>query len=331
MKLVQSFPADLKASIFIVLHTSPVSPGLLPDILTRKGALIAVHPLDNEKFKPGQIYIAPPDHHLLLERGRVVVKKGPKENHFRPSIDALFRSAAYVYGTRVIGVVLTGMLNDGTSGLWSIKRMGGIAIIQDPDDALFPSMPENVLEHVEVDYVAPLDKLGDLLIELVSRTAPKRKDVSAREMKLLKMEVIIATHDNAFEMGIMNMGKLTPYTCPECNGALIGIAEGTVVRFRCHTGHAFTASNLLEGITKTVEERLWDGMRGMEETNMLLKHLGEHYKKAGNSKMANRFFRKAKEIAKRARIIHDSVLTQQLLSEDVILHQEQMKKPQEDA
>ena len=330
-KLVESFPENLNASVFIVLHTSPVSPGLLPNILSRKGPLEAVHPKDGEEFKKGKIYVAPPDHHLLLERGHVVVKKGPKENHFRPSIDALFRSAAYVYGPRVIGIVLTGMLNDGTSGLWSVKRMGGIAIIQHPDDALFPSMPASVLEHVKVDHIVTLDKIGQLLNTLVVKRAPKKISISAKEMKLLKMEVVIATHDNAFEMGIMDMGKLTPYTCPECNGALIGITEGASVRFRCHTGHAFTASNLLSGITQTVEERLWDGMRGMEETTMLLNHLGDHYKKAGNKKMASRFFSKAKEIAKRAQIIHDSVLTQQLLSEDVIINQEKMIKPSRDA
>src|SRR3954463_2702932 len=155
MGLMKTLPADLNASIFIVLHLPPYSPSHLPEILTKNGPFKAVHPLDGEQIQPGRIYVAPPDHHMLVENSRIVVKKGPKENRFRPSIDALFRSAAYSYGARVIGVVLTGLLDDGTSGMWSVKRLGGISVIQLPEDALYPSMPESVQKHVEVDYSVP--------------------------------------------------------------------------------------------------------------------------------------------------------------------------------
>jgi len=143
--LVASLPEDFDAAIFVVLHVAAHSPSFLPNILKASGALVAVHPNDGEAIASGRIYVAPPDHHLLIEGNRVLVKKGPKENRFRPSIDALFRSAAYTFGPRVIGVVLTGMLNDGTSGMWSVKRLGGVGIIQEPAEALYPSMPASVL------------------------------------------------------------------------------------------------------------------------------------------------------------------------------------------
>jgi two-component system chemotaxis response regulator CheB len=137
-------PANLEATIFVVLHIPPYSPSSLPVILTRCGHMSASHPKDGEEVRPGQVYIAPPDHHLLVELGRVLIKRGPKENRFRPSVDALFRSAAYAYGRRVIGIVLSGALDDGTSGLWTIKRLGGVAIVQQPEDACVPNMPRSV-------------------------------------------------------------------------------------------------------------------------------------------------------------------------------------------
>ncbi len=157
--LAAALPADFGATLFVVLHVSPHSPSYLPDILNYADPLKATHPRDGEPIQRGHIYVAPPDHHLLIEYDQVLVKKGPKENRFRPSIDALFRSAAYNYGSRVIGVVLTGMLDDGTSGLWSVKRMGGLGIIQQPDDAPYASMPDSVLQYVEVDYQVPITGL----------------------------------------------------------------------------------------------------------------------------------------------------------------------------
>ncbi|KAA9349181.1 chemotaxis protein CheB [Larkinella humicola] len=173
-RLMPTLSSDFGASIFIVQHLSPHSPSFLPDILTHAGPLKAVHPRDGESVRPGQIYVAPPDHHLLVEHDRIIVKKGPKENRFRPSIDALFRSAAYTYGPRVIGIVLTGMLNDGTSGMWSIKRLGGLTIIQEPDDALYPSMPDSVLEFVDVDHRVRMADMAELLKRLTQEDVPEK-------------------------------------------------------------------------------------------------------------------------------------------------------------
>jgi two-component system chemotaxis response regulator CheB len=279
--------------------------------------LRAVQPRDGEPIEQGKIYVAANDHHLLIERGKVVVKRGPKENRFRPSIDALFRSAAYVYGPRVIGIVLSGLLNDGTSGLWTIKRFGGTAIIQEPEDAEFPQMPENVLEYVEVDHTIRASEMGALLEKLVGKPAAKKFKLSKKEMKLLEMEVIIATSDNAFEMGIIEMGELTPFTCPECHGSLVQLVQGKLIRFRCHTGHAFTASSLLAEVTQSVEEMLWQGMRGMEEVSMLLRNIEKHFIGLGDGKSAGIFKGKSEEASHRARIIHDSVFKQEQYSEDI--------------
>ena len=315
--LLSSIPQDFEASIFVVLHVSPSSPGFLPVILSKAGLLHAIHPADGELIKRGLIYVAPPDHHLLLDGNRVLVKKGPKENNFRPSIDALFRSAAYVYGPRVIGIVLSGLLNDGTSGLWSIKRMGGLSIIQEPTDADYPSMPLNVQDYVAVDYSIRASDMGPLLKKLTTERTSKKPKISKEERAFLKMEVIISKQDNAFEMGIMNEGDLTPFTCPECHGVLVRLIEGRFIRFRCHTGHAYTASALLEDLSQNVEETLWQSMRGLEETTLLLNQISEHFKKEGLKEAASIFAQKADVTTKRARVIHDSVFKQEILSEDL--------------
>jgi two-component system chemotaxis response regulator CheB len=315
---VKSLPHDLEASIFIVLHLSPFSHSNLPGILSRAGALPAVQAKDGDKIERKKIYVAPPDHHLILDKGgKLAVRKGPKENRFRPSVDALFRSAALLYGPRTIGIVLSGLLDDGTSGMWNIKQNGGLVIVQDPEDALFPSMPQNVLQYVAVDHILYATGMGALVTKLVLEQAPRRPDLSKEQMELLQMEVVIATRDNAFQIGILSMGKLTAFACPECKGALVSIGEGQLVRFRCHTGHAYTTSTLLAGVTLQVEEKMWEAMQGLEATDMLLRQIAEHYRSIGNKEEAKLFEQKAKEIAKRARVIHDSVFTQELMSEDL--------------
>lgn len=314
---VKSLPQNLDASIFVVLHLHPSTPSNLPAILTNFGPFTAIHPEDGERIKTQRIYIAPPDHHLLVEHDRVLVRKGPKENRFRPSIDVLFRSAAYNYGARVVGIVLSGMLNDGTSGMWSIKHMGGLCIIQDPAEALYESMPVNVLKEVDVDYSIPVTEMGPLLKELLNENVPKMNDITPQGMELMKMEVVIAANDNAFELGILHQGELTAFTCPECHGALISLKEGTTVRFRCHTGHAFSASTLLAGITESVEEQVWSAMRTYEEAVMLLDEIAQRFRTAGNESAAKEFSKKAEESRKRSKILHQIVKTQEIMSEDL--------------
>jgi len=321
-ELVSSLPADFKGSVFIVLHIPAFSESRLPWILDKAGPLKAVHPNDGDIIEPGKIYVAVNDHHLIVEEGKVRVKRGPKENRFRPSIDALFRSAAYIYGSRVIGIILSGVLNDGVSGLWTIQQQGGIVIVQDPNDAEQPQLPENSLEYVKADYTLSAIDMGPILIGLVGEPAPQRNKFTPKELKRLEMEVIIATKGNAFEMGIMEMGEFTPFTCPQCHGALVRLVEGKFIRFRCHTGHAYTASSLLAELSEVVESQLWQTMRGLEEMDMLLSSIGDHYKEMGNIQAAELFYHKATESGKRAQLIHDSVFEQEQYSEDVRLNKE---------
>jgi|SRR5882724_1676203 len=168
MKLVHGLSRNLAASVFIVLHLPAQGSSVLPSILKHAGILNAQHPIDQQKIEMGNIYVAPPDHHLLIEQGLIRVVRGPKENRHRPAIDALFRSAAIAYGAQVVGVVLTGALDDGTAGLLAIKQRNGIAIVQDPNDAIYPDMPRSALKHVAVDYCVPIAEIGPLLVRLVN-------------------------------------------------------------------------------------------------------------------------------------------------------------------
>jgi two-component system chemotaxis response regulator CheB len=315
-ELAAALPHDFKATIFIVLHLSPHSPSYLPEILNHSGPLHASHPKDGEPIQQGHIYVAPPDHHLLVEYDQVIVKKGPKENRFRPSIDALFRSAAYNYGSRVIGVVLTGLLDDGTSGMWSVKRLGGRVVVQEPEDALYPSMPDNVLQHVDVDHQVPISELASLLCELINETVPDKHSQTDVDMDRMETEVNIAAQVNAFEMGILNLGDLTPLTCPECNGALVSIKEGKLIRYRCHTGHSYTASTLLADVTTTVEESFWKAVRSLEETVILLEQSARQFAEGGNETAAKQFQQKAVETRERAAKTRKFVFEQERLSED---------------
>ena len=315
--LVKTLPKDFSGSVFIVMHIPAFSPSRLSDILNRAGSLPVEQPVDDQKVERGKIYVATPDHHLLVEDDHVIVRKGPKENRFRPSIDALFRSAAYVYGARATGVVLTGALDDGTSGMWMISRKGGKVIVQDPEEAAYPEMALNVMQYVKADYCLPIAEIGGILTRLVLEEVTESKAMPEGELKRLAMEVKIATEDNAFERGIMDMGEMAVFTCPDCHGALVSLKEGDRVRYRCHTGHSFSASVLLAGLTESVEDTLWQAMRGLEETTMLLQHIGEHIMDAGDHKVAEEFLKKANSTAQRARVVHDSVFKNDRLSKDL--------------
>jgi two-component system chemotaxis response regulator CheB len=319
-EVVARLSQDLPAAVFVVLHIPPFVASSLPHILSQSGFLPAAHPEDGEKIKAGRIYVAPPDHHLLIDKGHIAVKRGPKENRFRPSIDALFRSAAYSYGPRAIGVVLSGALDDGTSGLWSIKRLGGITVVQEPQEARFESMPRNALEHVEVDYTMLSTEIGTLLSRLATEPpAPWVGDGEKEDediKKLMKTETQIAAEGGAFQKGIMEIGSLTPFTCPECKGVLVKIAEGKMSRFRCHTGHAYTDNALLEAVMESTGSMLWEVIRSFEESVMLLNHMGRHLDDAGDASRAETFFKKAREIEKRSNTFHEVVLEHESLSAD---------------
>jgi two-component system chemotaxis response regulator CheB len=173
--IAAALPADFPAAIAIVMHLSPQSPGILDDILNRAGPLRADVARGGERLQPGHIYVAPADAHLLVEPGRLRLTRGPKENRFRPAIDPLFRTAAQVYGPAAVGVILTGNLDDGTAGLWAIKKLGGTTVVQDPADAMFPAMPESAVRHVEIDHVVPLAAIAPLLVRLTTSRSPAKR------------------------------------------------------------------------------------------------------------------------------------------------------------
>lgn len=308
MELAGGLPADLAAAVFVVLHVAPYAPSYMPEILGRAGPLVAVHPEDGEGIRRGRIYVAPPDHHLLLEREVVRVTRGPKENRFRPSIDALFRSAAYVHGPRVIGVVLSGALDDGTSGLWTVKRLGGVAVVQEPVEAPFPEMPLSALRQVEVDHTVDISTMAPLLAHLAGQKAPEPPPASQAERQTLEAEIAVAIGEDAFEIGVADMGEPTRFTCPECHGALRRLREGGLTRFRCHTGHAFTPNALLAAVGESVEDTLWQAVRGLQESAMLLEHMGRSLADAGQAAVADAFLDKAREAHEQADAVRRAAL-----------------------
>lgn len=317
LALVKTLPADFPAPIFIVQHVGADSRSILPQLLNEVSPLAVKHARDGEVFAAGTIYVAPPDFHLLIEEDHILVKRGPKENRFRPSIDALFRAAGYGYGPRVIGVVLTGYLDDGTSGLWSIQRLGGLAVVQDPHDAESPAMPANALEFVQADYVVPLAELGPLLVRLTAERVPAKPRVTKAELDLLGLELAIAKAGDAFALNIIGHGELTSFTCPECHGALTQLIEGKLIRYRCHTGHAYTVSALLGEVTQSVEGFLYQAMRGLEETHMLLSTLADHFVQTQQPAAADLFRRKAEESGIQARHMHQAIVKHESLSGDL--------------
>lgn len=314
--LAMGLPSDWEASLLVVWHMSPDIHGILPQALNRVGKLSATPARDHEPLQPGRIYVAPPDHHLLVEPGKVRVTRGPKENRFRPAVDPLFRSAAYAYGPRVIGVVLSGALDDGTSGLWMIKHRGGLAVVQDPLDADVPAMPENALREVAVDYCVPVAELADLLIRLAQEPLPDTHLEVPGEDEQTRIEIRIVTEDSAFESRIVKFGEFTPYTCPECHGVLSRLLEGARIRYRCHTGHAYSADALLAALTERIEDSLYNAIRGVEESILLLNHIGDHYAELNQPRQAALYFKKAQEAEARVQWVRQVVLSHEQLSGD---------------
>lgn len=316
--IVAGLPSNLNASVFVVWHMSPDVRGILPQVLSQLNGPEAVSARDREKIKTGKIYVAPPDHHLVLEEGIMRVTRGPKENRFRPAVDPLFRSAAYAYGPRVIGIILSGALDDGTAGLWAVKAFGGVAVVQDPEDAEVPSMPANALQAVAVDYKMPIAGMAALILKLIEDEVPEKPQVSEMDQKRTEIEIDIAMEDVSLKQNVLEFGSLTPYTCPECHGVLASLIEGDRMRFRCHTGHAFSADSLMAAISQSIEETLWSAIRNVRESVMLLNHMGDHFAAVNQPKLAAMYFKKAKEAEHRAKIVRSTVMNHEQLSTEII-------------
>ncbi len=327
IKLVSGLDEGIDAAIFIVWHMSPEIKGFLPKSIGKATTLYTANATDRESIIMGRIYVAPTDRHLIIEHGRVRVTKGPKENRFRPAVDPLFRSAAYAYGPRVIGIVLSGALDDGTAGLWAIKQQGGTAIVQDPRDAEVKSMPENALKQVEVDYCVPVSEMPDLIYKLTQEPVINNHS-DQMVVPNIQHEVQIAIEDEGTYTEPNPLGQLTNLTCPECSGVLSAIVENDRVRYRCHTGHAFSADSLLYSIGDSIEQSLWNVVRSIKESIFLLDHIGDHFAEANNPRLAALYFNKSKEAAKRIKFVHEALATHEHLTTESIEHQPQQSKEQ---
>ena len=316
--IVRKLPSDFDTPILIVWHMSSDIRGILPTLLNRENKIPAAHARDNEPLRSNRIYVAPPDYHLMVRDGVIRVTHGPKENRFRPAIDPLFRSAAYAYGGGVIGVVLTGALDDGTAGLWTIKHFGGIAVVQDPHDAEVPSMPENAMREVEIDYSVPVSEMADLLVRLSKEPVQKTKIMEDAQTK---REIEIAAEESGMAGGELKFGELSPYTCPECHGVLSRLHNDKIVRYRCHTGHAYSADALMATISERIEDSLYSAIRGIDESILLLNHMGDHYAEINKPKLAAVYFQKAKEADERAQLVRKAVKHHEQLSKESLEQQ----------
>lgn len=282
-RLLGGLPRDLPASVVVVNHIPPGVPSALPGILANAGPLGAKRAEDGERLAPGMVYVAPPDRHVLIERGRLRLTRGPRENRVRPCIDALFRSAAVDLGPRTIGIVLSGTLDDGTAGLWAIKDRGGVAIVQDPSEAQYPDMPQSALEHVEVDHVLPAAEIGAKIAALTREPTVAATPVPAA----MAAETQIELNGNALDNGVLAMGTPSANSCPECHGTLVEIREGSISRYRCHTGHAYSLRTLLAETEVAIERSLWNAVRAIEERSFLLRTMARQARERGDGALAD--------------------------------------------
>lgn len=274
-RLVAQLPVDLPAPVLIVNHMSAETTGEpMVRALNKAGSVKCSHATDGEPFERGHVYLAPSDQHLLVVRDKMLVTKGARENRSRPAIDPLFRSAAVAYGKGVIGVILTGYLDDGTSGMTAIKRCGGVSVVQDPDDAAHGDMPQSVITNVGPDYCVPLARMGPLLEKLVAREI----GVSEEPPEDLVIEAEIAQRVVSDLKSVESLGSQVPFNCPDCGGVLWQMKHGDVPRFRCHTGHAFSAAALLAEQGEKIEETLWVALRMFEERQNLIATMGSSQK-----------------------------------------------------
>ncbi|MBN3875559.1 MULTISPECIES: chemotaxis protein CheB [unclassified Nostoc] len=306
--LVKHLPADLNAAVIIVLHVSSHSISILPKILNRAGNLPVSHAQDGEAIVHGWIYVALPDHHLLVEGGYLRLTRGAKENRCRPAIDPLFRSAARTYGQRVIAVLLTGMLDDGTAGIMAVKMRGGVAIVQDPDDALYPNMPRNAIDNLDdIDHIAPLSDIPSILVALVNipmEIQPENPVPSKMEFETEIAQLSLEAVENESD----RPGKPSTFGCPDCGGILWELEEGNLLRFRCRTGHAYSVETLLATQSDKVEDALWIALRALEEKASLSHRIASRMEARNQNLAAERFKEEAQSAWQRSAIIREVLL-----------------------
>jgi two-component system chemotaxis response regulator CheB len=269
---VYGLPKVIPASIFVVIHTSPDSPGLLASILDRASPVPVFVPRDGATIRDGCVYVAPPDEHLIIEGTQVRLTHGPREHRFRPAVDPLFRSAAEYHGPLVIGIVLSGHMADGAHGLMVIKQRGGVAIVQDPQQAQVPSMPLSALSLVKVDHVLRVEEMASVVMGIVMKNNGRRVKRPAKRKGTTEVPSPERPDGDALKTGSMPSPP-SPLTCPDCGGSLWELKAQGLLRYRCHVGHGFSAESLGEGMNVKLEDTLWSALRAMEELIELRKRM----------------------------------------------------------
>lgn len=284
--LVKQLPSDFSAALFVVLHLAPDKPSLLPTLLNHGGNLLAIQATDGSPIRNGCIYVAPPDHHMLIEGPLVRVVRGPRENRCRPAIDPLFRSAAACYGARVVGVLLSGGLDDGTAGILAIRRHHGVTIVQDPSEATFKDMPQSALQATTVDHCLPVSRIASCLVELSRKSIDDATQVVApmteHELEAMAMDVKQMEDDD-------RPGTSSPYSCPECGGVLWEIDDEGLLRFRCRVGHAFSLQGVMAEQAEATEKALWMALKTLEERGSLLRRMIRNANRYSNQHLVPRF------------------------------------------
>jgi two-component system chemotaxis response regulator CheB len=299
VEIARRLPADFPGALFVVVHFPGSVTSTLPRILSRAGPLPARHAIDGEQVHPGMFYVAPPDSHLIILDGHLRLSRGPKENGSRPAIDPLFRSAARSYGSRVVGVVLSGNLKDGTAGLLAIKQRGGLAMVQSLETALYPSMPRSAMEHVEVDYaLAPAD-MAECLTELALQPLD--------HLEVKSMPDAVESPGEPDEVAVADRhtqpGVPPTMSCPECHGVLWEVRDSELVRFRCRVGHAYTGEGLLAHQAENLEAALWTALRALEEHSALARRMAVRANNRGLARSASTFTEQAMDAEHHASVI----------------------------
>ncbi|HWD40303.1 MAG TPA: chemotaxis protein CheB [Fimbriimonas sp.] len=278
--LISKLPADLPAAIFVVMHFPEGATSVLPQILGRAGALKAKHATDGEEPNIGVVYVAPPGFHMILQKSAIRLAPGPKENAHRPSIDPLFRSAAHSRGRRVISVILSGLLDDGTLGSMAVRRLGGLTLAQEPSEASFADMPRNAIEAGGIQRVLSLDEIADTLTQLSGKAVDESSNSEPPDPVEMSLEEL---------SGLESRGRPSAFVCPECQGTLFELDEEGVMHYRCRVGHSYLAESLSSSQENVMEAALWTAARAIEEHNDLLTGMLERAERHGFSKSAKAY------------------------------------------
>lgn len=303
-QILSRLPPDLPAAVFVVLHIPAQGIGILSTVARSAGPLPVRQAENGMKIEPGHIYLAAPDHHLLLSEDRVLLGRGPRENLVRPAIDALFRSAAITHGPRVIGVLLSGLLSDGAAGLNAIKRCGGMAVVQDPADAISDEMPRRAMEETTVDLCVPGANMGDVLSELAREPAGAMLPIPPE----IRLEVEIAAGDRIGSDKLLSVADPVALTCPACGGVLSEVKASRPMRFRCQVGHAFTVDTLAKEQEGRVDEALRVALRIIEERAELVQRMAADGRRSGRPAVAEMYQARAAEYREYADMIRRVVL-----------------------